>query len=427
MVHYSNQTLSPPPPSPAAAPLLPALPPLTHSVPPAAAALLLLPSLPAPASQPHSQNWCAALHAVSLSRSASPPRLLPATRLSAALPADCCKTGSPAPTGPETTIAAAQTTMLAARHPPAAPAAAPVPRPAPRAPTPPPAAPTPPPSAAQKWCVAAPPPETLPAPARSTASPTVNGPPTRRSSPPAPLLPRSAPRSTTAPATLPQASAVPPYLCFSRPTLPAPATLCGLLCRSVSAATGPAAPSRSVPCSPATAPPDSCATQLRSALLLGSPHRPPAAPLLRRPGATAPHSQPHSHDCRALLRSRPTQCGSRVASPARPAAPHTRCCHPLDSAPDHQCGTSVLRRCRCSGPAESALPSTPPAPDSHALPRRRRYRSRPPPPPPPLPAPGPGCRPARYQSAAQSWATAHRLHHSAAKSHRPSSPLAHRH
>src|SRR5215213_10853128 len=144
MVHYSNQTVSPLPPAPAAAPLLLALPPLTHSAPPAAAALLLLPSLPAPASQPHSQNWCVALHAVSLSRSASPPGLLPATRPSAALPADCCKTGSLAPTGPETTTAAAQTTTRAARRSPAAPAAAPVPRPAPRAPPPPPAAPTPP-------------------------------------------------------------------------------------------------------------------------------------------------------------------------------------------------------------------------------------------------------------------------------------------
>src|SRR5215212_8986010 len=392
MVHGSNQTLSLLPHSPAAAPLLLAPPPLTHSDLPAAAALLLLPSLPAPASHPHSQNWCAALHAVSLSRSASPPGLPPATRLSAAPPADCCKTGSPAPTGPETTTAAAQTTMRAARRPPAVPAAAPVPRPAPRAPTPPPAAPTQLPSAAQRWCAAAPPPETLPAPVRSTASPAVNGPPTRRSSPLAPLLPPSAPRSTPAPATLPQASAAPPALCSSRPALPAPATLCGLLCRWVSAATGPAAPSRSAPCSPATAPPDSAATQSCSALLLGSPHRPPAAPLRLHPGATAPHSQPHSHDCPALLRSRPTQCGSRVASPARPAAPHTRCCRPPGTVPDHPSGTSVLRRCRCSGPAESALPSTPAAPDSHALPRRRRYRSRPPRPLPPLPASGPGCR-----------------------------------
>src|SRR5215212_4162251 len=105
MVHYSNQTVSPLPPAPAAAPLLLAPPPLTHSDLPAAAALLLLPLLPAPASQPHSQNWCAALHAVSLSRLGLPPRPPPATRLSAAPPADCCKTGSPAPTGPETTTA----------------------------------------------------------------------------------------------------------------------------------------------------------------------------------------------------------------------------------------------------------------------------------------------------------------------------------
>src|SRR5215212_2720861 len=265
MLHGSNQTLSPPPHSPAAAPLLLAPPPLTHSDLPVAAALLLLPLLPAPASQPHSQNWCAALHAVSLSRSASPPGPPPATRPSAALPADCCKTGSPAPAGPETTTAAAQTTMRAARHSPAAPAAAPPPRPAPRAPTPPLAAPTRPLWAAQRWCAAAPPPETLPAPARSTASPTVNGPPTRRSFPPAPLLPPSAPHSTTAPATLPQASAVPPYLCFSRPTLPAPATLAGLLCRSVSAATAQAARTQPESLLAATSAPDTPSVPLRLA------------------------------------------------------------------------------------------------------------------------------------------------------------------
>src|SRR6185503_14730082 len=146
--------------------------------------------------------WCVALHAAARSQSGFAPAPQRLTLPAAALRSARCRTHSRAPTGQGTTTAAAQTTAATPAHDSLSPGPAPRLH-ARRATLARSSRPTLPPSVAQTNSAAAPPLQTLPEPATSLASPTVNARPTRRSSLEHPLPRRAALPPRYSPATLP--------------------------------------------------------------------------------------------------------------------------------------------------------------------------------------------------------------------------------
>src|SRR5688572_2222440 len=220
--------------------------------------------------------WCAVLHAAARSLSAFAPAPQRSTLPAAALPSARCKTRSPAPTGPGTTIAAAQTTAATLAHDLLSPAAAPQ-RHARRATLARSSRPVPPPSAAQTNSAAAPLPQILPAPATSPASPATSDHPTRRSSLQLPRPRRAALPPRYSPATLPLPCAAAHSLLHAPPHLHAAPAPCDPPCHSASAATLLTAPVLPAPCSPAGAPLDIHVNSLCSTPRPQAPHSPPAA------------------------------------------------------------------------------------------------------------------------------------------------------
>src|SRR3990172_1245691 len=191
-----------PPPPPIGPPLAPLLPDPNPSAPPEEPQPPSPARSPAPAAHPPPRTSCAGSRAASQSPEASAPVPPGPTSLSdAQLPA-CCKTDCPAPTGPKTTVAVAQTTAKALPLDPFALSAAPAASCSlARSPLP-----THSPSAPQTTLAAAIPPRAAPELATPAASPEANALPARKSPPPPQLapLPTTLPISASAPTPPPQ-------------------------------------------------------------------------------------------------------------------------------------------------------------------------------------------------------------------------------
>src|SRR6185312_53373 len=325
-----------------------------------------LPIFPAAAHQPPLQIGSETLHAVARSHSAFVPARRYAIGPLTALPAACCKSRCPAPTGPGTTIAAAQMTTATGR--PNAPALQ-LPLSATAAPSLllPPAAPlrysgsNRAASALQTTAAVQLQLQTLAALSRSPVSPVTNDRPARRSSRHDPRRPASTLHSRSPPAALLPVSIHSLLPGPAHLLLRVPAISADRASHSLSAVAAPTLPSAAAPCIPAAAPADNCVTAP-----LPRAHCPPF--LLHNPPATAlrapaPLLAALQHDAPAPPRSRPTQSGTRAASPARPVALHTRARQSPGNAPDHPCSTAARLRAHCTGAAQTAPPSRPAVPD----------------------------------------------------------------
>src|SRR6185312_1363482 len=186
--------------------------------------------------------------------------------------------------------------------------------------------------------------QTLAVPARSPASPATNGHLTQKSSHCGPPRPASTLHSRSPPAALLLVSIHSQLPAPVVRLLRAPAISADRASHSLSPVSAPALPSAAGPCTRATAPANMAATQPPSRVHSPTNSHPPLP--LHIPPATAlrapsPPLAAPPHDSPAPLRSLPTRCENRAASPGDRCVPETRYSRRPDSAPSRPCDTSV--------------------------------------------------------------------------------------